>query len=133
QLTNLELEAAIAESQGKIETLRTRLEGIEALTHAADRESRDALFGRKADAIKMLETAEQQLEIQLRDQERLTLRAPRSGVVIPHDRVPEPSQDRRELPTWWGTPFDARNLGATIEAGSPFCWVGDPTRLEARM
>ena len=133
RLENLRLEAAVLKSQGQVESYRIRLKVIEGLTHAEDPKVRQDAQARKADVAKMLETAESQLAIQLEDQLRLTIRAPRDGVVIPYDRVPEPPADNRDLPTWWGTPFDERNRGATLEAGTPFCWVGDPNQLEARI
>jgi putative peptide zinc metalloprotease protein len=132
-LTNLELEASIAKTKGQVELLRTRLAAIEPLVYSRERDVAQQARARKNDATKQLQTAESQLAIQLEDYERLTLRAPRDGVVIPYDRVPEPPRQDRQLPTWWGTPFEPRNLGATLEIGTPFCWIGDPNRLEARM
>jgi hypothetical protein len=35
------------------------------------------------------------------------------------------------LPTWSGTPFNERNIGARLNSSDLFCQIGDPRKLEA--
>ena len=67
-----------------------------------------------------------------RDRERLTLAAPRVGVVLPPHRQSRPTA-AGELPTWADTPLDPKNRGAYLETGTVVCLVGDPRRLEATL
>ncbi len=68
-----------------------------------------------------------------RDQERLTIRAPAAGTVLPAPSVPQPSIEDGRLPEWHGTPLDERNLGCTLAAGTLVCRIGDPQRMEAAL
>ncbi len=54
-------------------------------------------------------------------------------MIIPPEIVPAPQSQDNELPTWHGTPFDERNLSATLTTGTKFCSIGDPSKLEARL
>jgi putative peptide zinc metalloprotease protein len=46
--------------------------------------------------------------------ERLTITAPRDGLLLPPPHKPKPTAQTDELPTWSGSPLDRRNLGATL-------------------
>ena len=66
-----------------------------------------------------------------RDAESLTLRAPIAGTVVsPPWRIHQPPPEG-QLPQWWGTPLQTKNIGATLEPGTLICSVGDPGLLEA--
>jgi putative peptide zinc metalloprotease protein len=65
-----------------------------------------------------------------RELARLTLTAPIAGVVIPPPARPAEESDD-ELAWLAGTPLDEENLGCKLEAGTLFCQVGEPDRLEA--
>ena len=78
-----------------------------------------------------LNAVEDQLKEKKRDQDRLQLRAPAAGTVLPPPITPRREQSDEKLPTWSGTPLDRENLGALLEPGVLFCQVGDPKRLEA--
>lgn len=90
-------------------------------------------------AVDQLETAEEvlaaarkQYEDKQQEFERLTIRAPRAGIVIPpptRDARPGEGEDR--LPSWTGHPFQPKNIGAPIMPTDLICQIGDPKDLEA--
>lgn len=82
-------------------------------------------------AAEELAHARQRLDQRRDDQRRLQLRAPVAGVVFPPANVPEPAQRSRELHGWSRTPFDARNTGCWLDAGTVFCTVGRAREFEA--
>ncbi len=127
-LENLDLNRTIVQLEGEIEANKAKLEGLRTMsfTDSSATELMDQV--RKA-----LAAAETQLAEQQKDVERLTLRAPHAGTVMPPDYTPERRADEKQLVRWSGTPFDEKNVGATFEPGTKFCQVGDPLRLEARL
>jgi putative peptide zinc metalloprotease protein len=133
RLSNHELEAAIIELEGEKKLYAERLKSLDIMSRTSDDRERVAALGEIASLRKSMESIDSQLAVQHQDIERLTLRAPRAGVVIPPDIVPEPKDVEDQLPGWWGTPLEAKNLGATLEQGTKFCSIGDPTKLEARL
>jgi putative peptide zinc metalloprotease protein len=133
KLSNHELEAAIIELEGEKLLYAERLKSLEIMSRTSDDRERAAARGEIASLRKSMESIDSQLAVQRQDIERLTLRAPRAGVVIPPDIVPEPKDVEDQLPGWWGTPLEAKNVGATLEQGTKFCSIGDPSKLEARL
>lgn len=71
------------------------------------------------------------LEKRHADIERLILRAPAAGIVLPPPEVPQEPRDDGRLASWAGTPLEKKNLGCTLPQGAMFCRIGDPTRMEA--
>jgi putative peptide zinc metalloprotease protein len=71
-------------------------------------------------------------QARLRDKEfsRLTISAPRDGIVLLPPPTPAQSEDK-ELPTWIGSPLDVENHGCYLERGTLLCLVGDPQKFEA--
>lgn len=133
RLANPDLEATVMELEGQKKLYAERLKALEVMSRAGDTRERNAAKGQVASIRKSLEALERQLEVQREDLDRLVIRAPRGGVIIPPEIVPEPKSDEAGLPKWWGTPFSKRNIGATLETGTKFCSVGDPSKLEARL
>lgn len=84
---------------------------------------------------KALEDAKQQLAQRRVDQERLVLRAPRGGAVLPPPGQPRQLAEWRakRLPSWEGTPLDAANRGAFLDMGTLVCLVGDSEKMEAML
>lgn len=78
-----------------------------------------------------LEEAQRKLDQRIKDRQRLTLKAPIAGTVMPAAARFDDRPDPRMLGQWSGR-IDAReNLGALVEAGTPVCVIGDPRRIEA--
>jgi putative peptide zinc metalloprotease protein len=68
------------------------------------------------------------------DRERLTLRAPIAGVVIPSAAITsskEQATESTELPRWSGSPLDEANLGTTLATGTELCLIGQSDQFEA--
>jgi putative peptide zinc metalloprotease protein len=65
------------------------------------------------------------------DLDSLTLRAPTAGTVFPPPKLPAQREPSAGLPSWSGTPLDKQNLGCTLERGSLFCLVGEPSGLRS--
>jgi len=78
-----------------------------------------------------IESTRKLLRQRQEDKKRLRLVAQQAGAVLPPPEVPQKPAAEGELPHWYGTPLDPRNLGCYLEEGQLFCLVGDPTRLQA--
>jgi putative peptide zinc metalloprotease protein len=82
-------------------------------------------------AEKSLEDAQVRLQQAREDQDRLILKSPRDGSVLPPPEIAAPIADSRRLTGWHGTPLDEGNRGCFLETGTAFCQIGDPNRMEA--
>lgn len=133
RLSNPALEVSVLELEGQLELSQARIESLQRMRTGANSDDRKSIESEINGTIQRIETIQAQLQLQRENLDRLTIRAPRSGVIIPPELVPEPEYTDGELKTWWGTPLDKRNLGATLETGTKFCNIGDPSVLEARM
>jgi len=66
----------------------------------------------------------------LAQQQRLVIRAPVPGVVLPPEETP-PSHTDLELPVWSGAPLDPENRGALLQPQVTLCSIGDPAKQNA--
>jgi putative peptide zinc metalloprotease protein len=74
---------------------------------------------------------EERLRQRQRDEERLVLRAPVAGTVMPPPRQSASPGPAGQLNLWQGTPLDERNRGCHLEIGTLLCLVGAPLPVEA--
>lgn len=126
RLVNLDMRAEIAELTGQRNQQRLELE------HLRLRLNDDpAIAGEIPPAEEALADIESRLRQRQIDQQRLVLRAPAAGTVLPPPQQPAPSYAPGALRAWQGSPLDERNAGSWLETGTLFCLVGDPTRREA--
>ena len=128
ELEDVTLERQIVQLEGSIKLLKKQLENLEA-RRGEDSEAIAALIPTTKERL-----AEKRDELAQRksDVEKLTLRSPVSGTVLPpRDRQAAESEDGTQLSEWTGTPLDEENRGATIKAGTEFCQVGTEGQLEA--
>lgn len=73
------------------------------------------------------QVADKQAEV-----DRLTVIAPRDGVILPvPHKIDKSAQAEVRLPGWSGSPFDEKNLSAWFQPTDLLCQVGDPRDLEA--
>lgn len=112
--------------QAEVDRLTARLRTLEAL-RGRD-ESAALRLPATRDELRGAEVRLQQLD---REVERLQLRAPTAGTILPPPNVPAGAWNSDSLPTWNGIPQDPLNRGATLEPQSLFCYVGDPQRHDA--
>jgi putative peptide zinc metalloprotease protein len=78
------------------------------------------------------ESTKRQWEEKKRELEKLAIVAPATGTIIPPpSRVDKMSKPQGKLPTWQGTPFDERNVGALLTPTDLICQIGDPKQMDA--
>jgi putative peptide zinc metalloprotease protein len=128
RLVSLDVRREIAELSGRRNQQQLRL------VHLKLRLADDPTVAPQIPAAKeALADIEEQLRQRQRDADRLVLRAPASGTVLPPPRRPPPSYAPGRLASWQGSPLDETNEGVPLETGTLFCLVGDPRRLEASL
>jgi putative peptide zinc metalloprotease protein len=120
------LELTLLELQGQMKEYQTQLATLKRMRHV-DPEA----AGQIDSTEQLLKAVRQQYEEKRRDLERLEIRAPAAGTIIP----PAPRDGSKggpgTLPLWSGSPLAEKNLGARLEESDLVCQVGDPTRMEA--
>jgi putative peptide zinc metalloprotease protein len=126
RLRNLDLELAVGELAGKRDLYQTRLDTLRRQV------SERVNYGEEIRQVaELLASIKSQLAQRQQDVDRLTLRAPRAGTVLPPAEVPKRTDNGGQLPAWSGSPFDGKNIGAKLDESTLFCQVGDPDRMEA--
>ena len=128
QLANLELESAKAQYESEFSLARVRLISLEKQSMVDP--SAAAQIASQRD---QLTSAARSLAIASRRQNELTVVARRDGVVIEPPTKPDQSKKMGEdqLPTWYGSPFDASNRAAYFAEADLLCFVADPGKMEA--
>ncbi len=125
RLENRTVEREVGELEGRLAAYEARLKSLE--SRRLDEPSAAAQLPATRSAI---EGVAAQLSARRKDLDALRLVAPAAGTVLPPPERP-PVEMSGELPDWSGTPLDLRNRGCQVEAGTLFCLVGDPGRIEA--
>ncbi len=127
RLSNYDLELTVADLEGRREQYVAKLNG---LRHAGSAdEDAAAELPQIREMVKMVED---QLVQRRADIARLNLIAPIDGTVLPPAETPSRGgESAGELKGWSGTPFEVRNLGATLPESTLFCEIGDPHQMEA--
>jgi putative peptide zinc metalloprotease protein len=128
RLSNVDLDLEIADLEGQAAQFRTRLQSLQRERFT------DSAAGLELGTVEeSLASVEEQLAKKLTDREKLVLTAPKAGVVLPGDSIPQRDDPSGRLPEWHGLPLDKQNLGGTFREGTTFCLIGDPDQLEAVM
>ena len=126
-LADPDLDIRIRELEREAARLRTQLANLPALAKLDPTAEAQIPIVQKA-----LEAAVKDLQQRMDDKERLIIRASRSGVVVPAPLTKKMERDGL-LPSWYGTPFQERNLGAFMKTGDAFCLIGDPEKMKATL
>ncbi len=126
KLRNLDLELALAQLATECDTQSGK---VAVLRQRSLRD--DSALAAVAQAEEALLAIQEERERRQTQWERLTIRAPQAGVVLPapREQSAEPARDR--LASWQGHPLESRNLGATLPASTLICQLGDPAEWEA--
>lgn len=129
-LHNLQLEDQLEEAEGRVNEAEIVLRNLLRLQFS-DSEAIKQIEPQE----KILITAKELLAEKQAEFDRLTVRAPCDGVVLalPHRSAPAQNKGDGRLPTWTGSPFSTKNIGAQLEPTDPICLVGDPEDLEAML
>jgi len=132
RLENLDVRMQVQELTNQYHELDLRVTNLKQLKNLNGRFAEDTSTGSQIPAAEKARVdVKERLEARLRDQQRLVLRAPVGGTVLPPPRLLPPSYSPGRLEAWWGNPLQPRNLGCHLETGALFCLVGDPSRLDA--
>ena len=126
QLENLPLRSEIVEHRGKKAELEKQIELLDRRHLVRP----DAGLQKKI-VEESLKATDEILQQKLQLYRDLTLLAPIDGTVVSAAWRPYQTPVEGQFPSWYGTPLEKRNLGATFEPGAVFCSVGDPQFLEA--
>jgi putative peptide zinc metalloprotease protein len=111
---------------GRQAELVARIESIRQRAHTDD-----AALLELAQTEEALAALNKQIVRLREDHAKLTIRAPRGGVIIPAPSRPDPERNRLQLASWSGRPLDARNVGSYLEAGTLVCRIAQPGEMEA--
>lgn len=125
RLENPELELEIERLGSKCELLRVDLTTLKAAAFV-DRSAAASL----AQTEELLRSLEAQLDEKKLDRDRLVARSGRDGTLYPPPLTPA-SRSAEDLTTWTGRPLDPKNLGCTLDVGTPLGIVGDPQAWQA--
>lgn len=126
-LADPDLDVRIRELEREAARLKTQLENLPALAKLDPTAEAQIPIVQKA-----LEAAVKDLQQRMEDKERLVIRATKNGVVVPAPLTKKIERDGL-LPSWYGTPFQERNLGAFMKTGDAFCLIGDPLKMKATL
>jgi putative peptide zinc metalloprotease protein len=126
QMQSIDLEQEIAKLSMSIAHYRTRLDNLRRQGYSDPRAVSEIPPVKEA-----LQSALDQLDKKQEDLNRLCLKAPIAGTVLPPPLTQRRDDPEGHLPTWSGTPLEKENLGAFLQEGALFCQIGDPRKLEA--
>ncbi len=126
RISSFQLDLEIRRLEGQRDQYEQEVRNLERLEHEDERASAEIPETRE-----FLRAVEKQLEEKRGDRERLVLRAPRDGVILPPPWVEKREAPSGRLVKWSGTPMKDYNRGCFLEAGSRFCLVGNPEKMEA--
>ncbi|MCA9187601.1 MAG: HlyD family efflux transporter periplasmic adaptor subunit, partial [Planctomycetales bacterium] len=125
QLQDWELEEEVLEANAAYEQQRVHVNAMRSL-----RSYDPSVRGEYESEKEKLETMRRRCEYLAEELQRLTLRAPRDGWVLPPAVRAEEGEHER-LAHWTGTPLDERNRNSLLEERTELCTIGDPAKLEA--
>jgi putative peptide zinc metalloprotease protein len=125
QLEQPGLTALITELEGKLALQKKRLASLE-----IRRVNEPQLAAGIPSMRETVLDLERQLAQRQADSQRLILKAPRAGIVLPPPRS-EARPDAGALPRWTGSPLDEQNRLSYLTEGTVFCLVGEGRSLSA--
>ena len=125
QLNDLEIRVAEQRLVAQREELAVRTESIRQRAHTDDQALLELSQTEEA-----LAALDKQIARLRQDLEKLTLRAPAAGLLVPPPSRP-PHSSNRTLSAWTGRPLEVRNVGAYLEASTLVCRIAQPGQLEA--
>jgi len=128
KLVSIDVELEVDKLQGRLDEAIVSFATLEKEAHLDPNAGARAVLAQQS-----IEALRQLLDKRTNDIERLTIRAPVAGTILPPPEVPTKESELGKLREWSGTPLDAKNLGSTLPAGTLFCRIGDPTKMEAML
>jgi putative peptide zinc metalloprotease protein len=129
ELSDTELERQLLALRGERDVQRLYTQQLQKLQVLERGAANDGAGSQIVTAHEALAATERQLEQKQRDHERLTITAPQSGIVMP-DRPRRTQIVNEQLPTWFGTPLEVKNLGCHLDPDTVLCLIGNPSDLK---
>ncbi len=126
RLVDPKIQTELVRVEGEFEQHRLRLE------HLERRRVREPTVAALIPSVREAKLDFETQLAQLRDSaERLVLRAPCAGIVLPHTRQ-SAVEPRGSLPFWTGSPLEEQNRGCFVKPGTTVCLIG-PRESRAAM
>ncbi len=126
RLRNLDLQLEIRTLIGQRKLQEHHLQNLELRSLRDDHAAADI-----APAKEVLSKIEQRLAEKKADLDRLTIRAPIDGLVMPVNFQRMARDEEGQLTPWHGNPLEKRNSGAYLEVGTTLCRIGNPDEMDA--
>ena len=126
RLENPELQLAHQQLQAQRDQLATRLEGLRTRAPNDPGALRELAHTQEA-----FTAIDEQLAKHQRMIDRLTIRAPRDGMLLPSASRPVQDATRVRLASWSGRPLSSKNIGAFLESSVVVGRIADPGHWEA--
>jgi putative peptide zinc metalloprotease protein len=133
QLENVDLELEIRGLEGQLAEFEAQYAALNVQRHDKERTIAQEASDQMPEVAKSILATKELLATKLLDRRRLMVLAPASGVVLPAPSQKERPDEDGQLPSWSGSPMDAKNARAFLDAKTLFCYVGDPTKKEASL
>jgi putative peptide zinc metalloprotease protein len=128
RLENIELELGVMTLEGQLREMDAELQVLE-------RQQRfDDQAGMRINELQEQREALLELLAERRSElDRLTIRAPVSGMILPVHDKPQRDTDDGQLPDWTGSVLSPKNLNAFLTPSDRICQIGDPQELVAEV
>jgi putative peptide zinc metalloprotease protein len=126
RVQSMAVELALVELQGRFDQYKVQL----------DTARRQRFESKKASAeIEHLKVSLASVTDQIRekktDEQRLLLKSPIAGTIMPPAWKPHKPGPEGQLAEWSGTALQKKNRGVPLDEGTLFCLVGNPNEMEA--
>ncbi|MBJ42302.1 MAG: hemolysin D [Planctomycetaceae bacterium] len=127
-MTNVDLLMSVRNLEIEVEQYKSQ---IEQASRAGNMQRDYESAARIPELQELLVSAEAQLARQRADLDKLRVKSPAAGVVMPApNKKQQPTMDG-ELPGWSGSLLDAENAGAFLQQSDAICRIGEPGAYEA--
>ncbi|ADB16855.1 peptidase M50 [Pirellula staleyi DSM 6068] len=128
ELANIDARIAEQRLLSQRHQLATRVEGLRQRAHTDD----SALL-EVAETEEALEAIDKQLRQRQEQIQRMIVRAPLDGILVPPPTKPRPASKPTTLASWHGRPLSVRNVGAYLEESTLIGRIVQPGALEAML
>jgi putative peptide zinc metalloprotease protein len=125
-LDDVDARIALERLAGQRERLAVRVEAIRQRAHVEDQALLELAHAEEALAALDVQLARRREEL-----DRLTIRAPIAGILVPPPSRKRDQHERTMLVAWSGRPLENRNIGAHLEASTLLARIAQPGQLEA--
>ncbi len=124
-LQNRDVAMAITQLFGQREVLAARLAALQLQAYDGD-----AALLEMSEVSEAIASLDRRILRRKQDQQRLTIRAPRAGMIFAMPAIDRPEHSET-LSYWSGHPLQQENVNAFLNEGVPICQIGDATQMEA--